>query len=193
MKSFFLITISTLITSIFSFAANKVHIQTLYQDSTLRQRFIVSLLQEYKEDGRWFFTTIDSCSIMKFHEVVKPITLFNSLSETNLNLDTKQFIFLASDPLLMKESEFSRCPEREVAYGIKHKYPIAGVKINMNRYKVLNEMPLQYLLNKYFNKETMLLKKQYKIMLYEIIAACYTKNVKVITPTNGVAYYEIFK
>jgi hypothetical protein len=47
-------------------------------------------------------------------------------------------------------------------------------------------------LKKYFDNK-MFLKKQYKNLVYELIAACFNKNVKVITPKNGVAYYEIFK
>ncbi len=72
------------------------------------------------------------------------------------------------------------------------KHPIKGVKVNMKRYNILLKTPKEKILSIYFDKDKNL-KKQYEKILHEIIAVCYTNNVKVITPINGTPYYEVFK
>ncbi len=69
---------------------------------------------------------------------------------------------------------------------------LKGVKVNMKIYKTLLLQPKGKILTTYFNADKTL-KKKYKKWLYEIIAVCYTNNVKVITPFNAQPYFEVFK
>lgn len=62
----------------------------------------------------------------------------------------------------------------------------------MKIYKMLLRHPKEKILSMYFNADKTLM-KQYKKWLYEIIAVCYTNNVKVITPSNAQPYYQVFK
>ena len=71
-------------------------------------------------------------------------------------------------------------------------HQIKGVKVNMKRYRLMKKRPVSKILNKYFDNDSRL-KPKYHQWLYEIIAVCYDNNVKVITPSNGPAYFEIFK
>ncbi|HLA57238.1 MAG TPA: hypothetical protein VK622_00680, partial [Puia sp.] len=72
------------------------------------------------------------------------------------------------------------------------KYLVKGVKVNMGRYKVLLKQPIRSLLSTYFDKKKRL-KPKYKNILYDLIAVCFTHNIKVTTYSDGNAVYEIFR
>jgi hypothetical protein len=152
-------------------------------DSTLRQRFIKNVLQEYEMEGRWIFVKVDSMYKLKNnYEVINPKTLYNSYASQFTSYNGKRFVFDVSEALT-EEITYERYPNRPL---------IKGVKVNMKLYKTLLKQPKEKILSIYFNADKTL-KKQYKKWLYEIIAVCYTNNVKVVTPSNAQPYYEVFK
>jgi hypothetical protein len=153
-------------------------------DSTTQERFLLSILKDYPLEGRWIFMRIDSLyKLENNYEVVNTLNLYDALSESFTSYNKSSYIFHV----------YSQLTERQVfeRYGDK-KYLIKGNKVNMNRFELLKKQSIKSILKLYFNKEKKI-KKKYKKWLYEIIAVCYINNVKVITPKNGLAYYEEFK
>lgn len=154
-----------------------------FEDSTLRQRFIMSILQEYEMEGRWIFVKVDSLYKLKNnYEVINPQILYNSNASQTTYYDKKIFLFDAYEALT-QQPVLERYPNRPL---------IKGIKVNMKIYKKLLILPIEKILITYFNRDKTL-KKKYQKCLYEIIAVCYTNNVKVITPSNAQPYYQIFK
>ncbi len=152
-------------------------------DSTLRQRFIKNVLQEYEMEGRWIFVKVDSLYKLKNnYEVINPKTLYNSYASQFTSYDGKRFVSHAYEALT-EPVTYERYPNRPL---------IKGVKVNIKLYKTLLKQPKEKILATYFNADKTL-KKVYKKWLYELIAVCYTNNVKVITPSNAQPYYEVFK
>ena len=145
----------------------------------------MSLLQDYELEGRWLFVRMDSVDIFRkdWYEVIHPKTFYDCYTDHFTNI-TKEFFIYSLYRDITNREEFARFPPSP--------HSLQGVRVDVKRYKILNKLPLNILLATYFNKDKRL-KKIYEKLLYEIIAACYTKNVKVITPTQGSAYYEIFK
>jgi hypothetical protein len=159
--------------------SNKVALE----DSSLHQRFIMNVLQEYEMEGRWIFVKVDSMYKLKNnYEVINPQTLYNSYASQFTSYNGKRFVFDACEAL-SEPVTYERYPNRPL---------IKGVKVNMKIYKMLLRHPKEKILSMYFNADKTLM-KQYKKWLYEIIAVCYTNNVKVITPSNAQPYYQVFK
>ncbi len=153
-------------------------------DSTVHEKFVMSILQEYPAEGRWIFSRVDSLYKLKNnYEVINPINIYNSLSEGFTSYNKSRFIFHVYS-LLTEEKVLQRNGE--------YKTQIKGIKVNMRRYKTMLKQPKEKTLATYFNADKTL-KKQYKKWLYELIAVCYTNNVKVVTPSNAQPYYEVFK
>ena len=164
------------------------------QDSSLTTRFKVSLLSEYDKEGRWVFIKIDSCGEKEWREVINPYYIFKSKSDSALtSLTRESFVYLASINLI-EHDIFAECIEENIRLGVKKYYPLIGhgFKINMDIYNSFNNIPINKILSKYFNKEKELKKKYYKY-LHELIAVCYTNNIKVITLPNKKPFYEIFE
>ncbi len=165
-------------------AQQKSYVSEVSTDSTLHQRFIRNLLQEHNLEGRWLFVKVDSLFKLKNnYEVISPQIFYDLYVKYYINFEEKQFI---SDEYqdIIRNLAFER-------YG-NEPHPIKGVKVNMKLYKTLLKQPKEKILSTYFNADKTL-KKVYKKWLYELIAVCYTNNVKVITPSNAQPYYEVFK
>ena len=162
-----------------------------HYDSTLHQRFIVSVLCEFNKDGRWVFTEVDSCDGTPSYEVVHPINIYKSYLETfNPNIDSNFFVTQASIALNNNEA-WARCAHADLADGRKRNNYIRGVKVNMHYYNEMSKLSVPKILSKYFDANKRI-KKQYMKVLYELIAVGYNKNVKVITySATGNAIYEI--
>ena len=172
--------------SLLVLAHNKWHnVETKFGDTTLHNRLIMNLLQEYELEGRWIFVRMDSVDVIRenWFEVVHPKSIFDYYSDNFRNV-TKLFFTSSVYPTLILKEEFSTFP--------KSAHPIRGIRVDLRRYKILNKLPLTTLLASYFNKDKTL-KNKYTKWIYELIAVCYRKNVKVITPSNGMPYYEVFK
>ena len=155
------------------------------EDTTLHNRFIMSLFQEYELEGRWLFCRLDSVDVFRedWYDVIQTKTIYDAHTK-NFNNVTKGSFISSVYPDFIFHNCFATYPN------IGH--PLSGVRVNLKLYKTLNELPLNKLIATYFNDDKTL-KKKYSKLLYELIAACYMKNVKVITPSKGDPYYEIFK
>ena len=155
------------------------------EDTTLHNRFIMSLFQEYELEGRWLFCRLDSVDVLRedWYAVINPKSVYDSYTD-NFNNVTKESFIASAYPGFIFHNSYSTHPN------IAH--PIRGIRIDLKRYKTLNKLSLDKLIATYFNDDKTL-KKKYSKLLYELIAACYMKNVKVITPSKGDPYYEIFK
>ena len=183
MQKFFLLFFSVFI-SISSVASQRSNKKTLYQDSTFHQRFISHILSEYELEGRWIFVRVDSVyKLPNNYELIHPFNIYEAYSEYSLEMEKDRFISMAYETLRQHEL-FERNPE--------NKHPIKGIKVNMEIYNRLKSIPIKKLLRTYFNANGSF-KSKYKTSLYEIIAVCYTNNIKVVTPKKDVAYYKLFK
>lgn len=160
-------------------------------DSTIKQRFIASLLGEYEQEGRWVFVKMVRCNYKSSYEIVEPMSLYKALAEKRKSLDTKQFVWIALENLYV-HNEFANCPEEAKIYFPDASYVIKGRQVNMKRYNKLKKLPFDKVLKTYFRSDGVLL-YQNKKMLNELIAVCYENNVKLIAPENGKPRYEIFK
>jgi hypothetical protein len=160
--------------------------EKILQDSTFHQRFIMSILQEYELEGRWLFVRVDSLYKLKNNfELINPQNIYDAYAEGSTSYNKKSFLFNAYQTFRQQKQErLERYPNM--------KHPIKGIKVNIKRYGILKKMPVAKILSTYFNKDKKL-RAKYKKLLYEIIAVCYTNNVKVVTRSDGVAYYEVFK
>ena len=168
----------------FSSLANHNNNKRSLYDSTLHQRFIKSLLQEHEIGGRWVFIQIDSMYKLKNnYEVVNTNLLYELYASSYTSYDNKMFVFDVYETLI-NQTTLERYANKKPL--------LKGIKVNMKIYKTLLLQPKEKILSTYFNADKTL-KKQYKKWLYEIIAVCYTNNVKVITPSNAQPYYEVFK
>jgi hypothetical protein len=96
---------------------------------------------------------------------------------------TGRFVWIVSINLL-DDNHFYTCGEGKV--------PLEGVQIETNKLDLLMELSTKSILKKYFNNDR-ILKKRYRSMLPELIAALYMRNVKVITEDEKKVYYEIFE
>ncbi len=163
----------------------------IIKDSTLKQRFIVSLLREHEQKGRWIFVKVERCKKQSAFEIVEPNSIFKVLSETNNNLSEKLFISIALEDLYIHNKIFSCAKETQVYYP-KVNYEIEGKKVNMKKYNLLKGFSIEKILSTYFDSNKRL-KDQYKKKLNELIAICYMNNVKVITHENGSVEYEVYK
>jgi hypothetical protein len=153
-------------------------------DSTVLERFLMCILKEYPAEGRWVFAKVESSYKLKNNfEVIDPINIYNSLSEGFTSYNKSRFIFHVYS-LLRDELVLQRNGE--------YKTQIKGVKVNLRRYKTILKQRKEKILVKYFDNNRKL-KPEYVKWLYEIIAVCYTNNIKVITPSNAKPYYEVFK
>jgi hypothetical protein len=168
----------------------ELSISCFAQDSTLHERFIATLLNEYEMPGRWIFVEIDSCNSKKDYEVINPIAIFRYYSESYLEVDKAFFMWNAFQTLKQHE-QFGYCPESVAIYG-KRKYYVKGAKVNMRKYYEFMKQPITEILLKYFDKNSKL-KKQYIKFLYELIAVCYTNNIKVISFGESDAVFKVFK
>jgi hypothetical protein len=181
MKSFFFLIVAILFSKspLFAFKVKNIS----FSDSTLHERFIVNLLNDCDKDGAWLFLELDSCDNTRFFNVVEIKKFYSQVSRKFSSFDKARFVFYALSPILERNA-FDNC---------KHEAdPIKGNRINMKRYKLFLKQPIEKILTNYFNVDKTL-KSQYKKWLYEIIAVCYNKNVKVVTPNNALPYYEVFK
>lgn len=169
----------------------KINANYILQDSTLKQRFIVSLLSEYDQKGRWVFVKIKRCENKSAYEIVEPSSIFKALSESNNNLSKKLFISMAIENLFVHD-EFFSCLKQKQVYYPKATYEIEGKKVDMKKYNLLKKLSIKKILSTYFDSKKNL-KKQYRKNLNELIAVCYTNNVKIITSENGNAEYEVYK
>lgn len=164
-----------------------------YQDSSLHERFVASLLNNYEQGGQWVFVEIDSCNIKMDSEVVNAMTLAKCFEEGSTRFVKDAFVITYTQTIVTYPSPFNNCPFVDSSYlGHPPKYLVKGVKVNMECHKSLLKHPIGTLLNKYFDKKKRL-KPEYKNLLYDLIAVCFTHNVKVITYPDGNAVYEIFK
>ena len=170
---------------------SKTNTNYALQDSTLKQRFIVSLLDEYEQKGRWVFVKIERCNNKSAYEIVEPSSIFKGLSETNNNLNKKLFIGITIENLYIHNKIFSCFKEIQLYYP-KASYEVEGRMVDMKKYNLLKKFSIKKILNTYFDTRKNL-KKQFKKNLKELIAVCYINNVKVITSENGKAAYEVFK
>lgn len=161
------------------------------QDSTLQQRFIVSLLSEYDQEGRWIFAKIERCKFKIGYEIIQPGSIYRMLSERTSTIDKKLFIWTATQNL-SSNSPFYGCLERTKVFYPNATYEIEGKKINMRRYSKLKKMPINKLLKNYFDINRQLFSK-HKNVLNELIAVCYENNIKVITTNTGTATYYLFE
>ncbi len=153
-------------------------------DSTPHQRFIMHVLKEYAFDGRWIFVKIVlEGNRNSTYEVIHPSNIYFVYASRRTTFNEKMFYFDAYQTLRQIE-EFARYPGE--------KYSIQGVAVDMGIYNTLIKKPISEILNKYF-KEDRTLKKKYKKYLYELIAVCYTNNVKLVTPEKETPYYEVFR
>jgi hypothetical protein len=164
-----------------------------YQDSTLHERFVASLLNDYDQGGQWVFVQIDSCNIMVDSEVLNTMTLYKCYEEKSIPAFRNVFTSTYTETIVTYPSPFNNCPFSDSSYlGHAPKYLIKGVRVNMKRYNGLLKQPIDALLSKYFDKKKRL-RSKYKTLLYDLIAVCFTNNIKVITYPNGNAVYEIFR
>ena len=164
-----------------------------YQDSSFHEKFVASLLDNYEQGGQWVFVEIDSCNIKVDSEVVNAMTLAKCWQERNLRFFKDVFVGIYTQIIVSYPSPFDNCLFSDSSYlGHPPKYLVKGVKVNMKYYKSLLKQPIGTLLNKYFDKKKRL-KPGYKNLLYDLIAVCFTRNVKVITYPDGNAVYEIFR
>ena len=87
-------TISTLLLTFFSVLFCRAQIDIIPpHDSTLAERFLVNILNDYKKEGRWLFIRIDSNYMLKDnYEVVNPITIFNAYTDSFRDFDKDRFI-----------------------------------------------------------------------------------------------------
>jgi len=156
----------------------------ILNDSTLRQRFIMSVLQDYELEDRWVFVQIDSLYKLKNnYEVVNTSLLYKIYASSYTSYNNKMFVFDIFGTLI-NQTTLERYANKKPL--------LKGIKVNLSIYKALLKQPKEKILSMYFNSDKTL-KKQYKKWLYEIIAVCYTNNVKVITPSNAQPYYQVFK
>ncbi|MGG9961841.1 hypothetical protein [Ferruginibacter sp. SUN106] len=145
----------------------------------------MNILEEYEMDGRWIFLRIDSAGKLNHnYELIHPMNIYEAYTDNFTKVDRQFFLFNAYQTFRQqKQEQLERFPQS---------HPIKGMKVNMKRYDVLKKITTEKLLSTYFNKDKTL-KDKYAGWLHEIIAVCYTNNIKVITPSSGYAYYELFK
>ena len=132
---------------------------------------------------------LDSCDKI-YPALVKPLELFQSFTETNNNQDKKQFVWLAFEALKHNETIYN-CPSQASIYGYKVT-SIDVIKINKSIYKKLSAKAKSELLNEYFNRDKSF-KQKFNPMFYEIVAACYDKNIRIITDRKGESTFDIYE
>lgn len=169
----------------------KINLNSVLQDSTQTQRFIVNVLSDYDKPGRWIFVKVERCNNKSAYEIVSPLSLYMALAETNSNLDRKLFVNLATETLFTHNT-FASCIKEKQIYFPKATYEIEGRKVNMKKFNLLKKIPIEKILNTYFDRNRNL-KKQFKKELNELIAVCYVNNVKIITSEKGSSEYQVFK
>jgi hypothetical protein len=176
-----------------SATANKIYVNALSrQDSSLHERFVYSLLNNFEQGGQWLFVQIDSCNIKQDSEVVNTMTLYKCYQERSLRTFKEDFA-LIYDEGITEHPVFNNCPSADMEYfGHVALYQIKGSKVNMVRYGELIRQGIPKILSTYFDNNKKL-KTEYKDLLYELIAICYVNNIKVVTYANGDAMYEIFE
>lgn len=160
-------------------------------DSSLHQRFVANLLNEFNLLRGWIFVKIERCNGQSSYEIVQPIELYNALREGYDNLEKKQFVWIAFETI-NKHNSFFNCPSEGSIYNPKATYVIKGKKVNMNIYSKLEKKPIENILKLYFDKKMFLRAKHYKI-LNELIAVCYKSSIKVIIENRHKIRYEIFQ
>jgi|GEM_PF-2601345 hypothetical protein len=176
-----------------STTANNIHINaSLCQDSSLHERFVNSLLNNFEQGGQWLFVQIDSCNIKQDSEVINTMTLYKYYEERSVHAFKEDFATIYAEGIA-KHPVFNNCPSFDMEYfGHIAVYPIKGSKVRMIRYGKLVRQGIPKILSTYFDNNKKL-KAEYKDLLYELIAVCYIKNIKIVTYANGDAMYEIFK
>jgi hypothetical protein len=169
----------------------KVNAIWLASDSSLKQRFIVNLLNEYEKKGRWVFVNVKRCDNKSAYEIIEPSSIYRAFSETTNNLTKKLFTSMAVENLYVHNEIFSCVKEIQLYYP-KAAYELEGKKINMKVFNSLKKLSAERIVEIYFDSQK-IFRKKFKKNLNEIIAACYVNNVKVITSSNGNVEYELFK
>ena len=144
----------------------------------------MSILNEYDQPGRWIFIKVDSFyTLPNNYEVVSPMAIYKALEENFTSYSKKSFLYDAFEALT-RVKEYNKFPNK--------KYQIEGVKVNMKCFKNLNKLSTKRIIKKYFDKQGAL-RSEYDNILYELIAVCYTRQVKVITLEGKRPYYEVFR
>lgn len=155
------------------------------KDSTVRERFIRSILEEPDMKKTWLLVRIDSLNLLpNNYELVHPYDIYQNFAEHYTSYTKKRFIYAVFDALI-NNIPFERYSNV--------KNLIKGIKVEPRKYKPLAKISFAKVLKKYFN-ENCRLKKKYQYLIYELIAVCYINNMKVTIPKNGsLPFYEVFK
>ncbi|HMG82254.1 MAG TPA: hypothetical protein VK559_04405 [Ferruginibacter sp.] len=201
-KIYFIVFIITSITIQNTWAQAASGNRIFSEDTVLHfhERFVLSLLDEYDQPGRWLFLNIDSCAEKNWHEVVNPVELINNYAVTFKGLSRYNILFEVGESFIIEADNHredfwsSGDPCRaDTLYGTNSSpYYVKGIKINMEVYNKLHKQPVGQILHTYFDSHGNF-KKEYSSILYELVAVCYVNNIKVITYSNGDATYTIFK
>ena len=85
---------------------------------------------------------------------------------------------------IVQHNSFSNCGHYDK--------PIIGIETNFDIVSQLFYLSDEELLKTYFD-ENKYFRKENKMLLNDVIAACFLKNIKVITENTDKIYYEIFK
>ncbi len=159
--------------------------QVIDRDSTKEERFVANVLKQFRSEGIWVFVKIDSLYLLKDnYEVVHPDIIYKAYEQGYTRYDAQRFLLDAFINLTTPHLKiYERYPD---------KFQIKGIKVNMRMYRKLSSLPIDEILATYFNEDKTF-KKQYCNRLHEVIAVCYTKQVQVITPNEGCAYYVEFE
>lgn len=160
-------------------------------DSILNRRFTLSLLSEHEKPGRWIFTKVKRCDNKEEYEIIESRSIYKAFSEKTSGLTETQYLQIASETIFVQQSIYS-CLDQIKLYFPKATYELEEKKVNMDRYGQLIKIPIKKLLSTFFDSNQNY-KKKYCAYLNEIIAVCYTNNIKVITDEGGCTKYQIFK
>lgn len=156
----------------------------IYRDSTIKDRFVVSLLNDTDKNGRWIYVMIyDSCDNRGSFKIVSVSNLFK-VYEHDYEIDVKKNFIISASINILQYNSFSNCHHSN--------NPIVGIDVNFDIVSQLVYLSDEELLNTYFD-ENKYLRESQKRLLNEVIAACFLKNIKVITENPNKIYYEIFK
>lgn len=146
---------------------------------TDHEQFVANVLKETTKKNRWLLISVDSCNTTTSMRIIDPRDLYAALSKRTTGYTHDQFVYDVSNDIAL-DRIYSNC---ETAL-------IVGQSIDAKVFSKIEKLSDKKLLQKYFDKERLLQRNSYNV-LAEIIASCFKRSIKVITPINGAPYYEI--